>query len=72
MTIRENLKFPLRRHTKKFGTIKRHHAIGDGSLGKRGLAHTHRFDARKLSGGMKTGTHCIGENPDFDAQNYSV
>ena len=53
MTVRENLEFPLRRHTKKFGEI------GDGTplvmeaLHNVGLEHTIDLMPEELSGGMK-------------------
>ena len=53
MTVRENLEFPLRRHTKKFGYIKDTTPMVLEALKNVGLAHTINFMPEELSGGMK-------------------
>ncbi|HWS59857.1 MAG TPA: ATP-binding cassette domain-containing protein [Flavobacterium sp.] len=53
MTVRENLEFPLRRHTKKFGEIKDTTALVMEALENVGLAHTINLMPEELSGGMK-------------------
>ena len=53
MTIRENLEFPLRRHTKKFGIIKDTTPLVMEALENVGLAHTIDLMPEELSGGMK-------------------
>lgn len=53
MTIRENLEFPLRRHTKKFGVIKDTTPLVMEALENVGLAHTIDLMPEELSGGMK-------------------
>lgn len=53
MTVRENLEFPLRRHTKKFGEIKDTTPLVLEALNNVGLAHTIDFMPNELSGGMK-------------------
>lgn len=53
MTVRENLEFPLRRHTKKFGVIKDTTALVMEALENVGLAHTINLMPEELSGGMK-------------------
>ena len=53
MTVRENLEFPLRRHTKKFGVIKDTTPLVMEALGNVGLAHTINLMPEELSGGMK-------------------
>ena len=45
MTVRENLEFPLRRHTKKFGRIKDTTPMVMEALENVGLAH--KLDARR-------------------------
>jgi phospholipid/cholesterol/gamma-HCH transport system ATP-binding protein len=53
MTVRENLEFPLRRHTKKFGVIKDTTLLVIEALENVGLAHTINLMPEELSGGMK-------------------
>lgn len=53
MTVRENLEFPLRRHTKKFGVIKDTMPLVTEALENVGLAHTINLMPEELSGGMK-------------------
>jgi phospholipid/cholesterol/gamma-HCH transport system ATP-binding protein len=53
MTVRENLEFPLRRHTKKFGRIKDTTPMVMEALQSVGLAHTINLMPEELSGGMK-------------------
>jgi phospholipid/cholesterol/gamma-HCH transport system ATP-binding protein len=53
MSVRENLEFPLRRHTKKFGFIKDTKPRVMEVLESVGLAHTIDLMPNELSGGMK-------------------
>ncbi|MNX66692.1 Octopine permease ATP-binding protein P [compost metagenome] len=53
MTVRENLEFPLRRHTKKFGEIEDTTPLVLEALENVGLAHTINLMPEELSGGMK-------------------
>jgi phospholipid/cholesterol/gamma-HCH transport system ATP-binding protein len=53
MTVRENLEFPLRRHTKKFGVLKDTTPLVMEALENVGLAHTIDLMPEELSGGMK-------------------
>lgn len=53
MTVRENLEFPLRRHTKKFGVIEDTTPLVMEALENVGLAHTIDLMPEELSGGMK-------------------
>jgi phospholipid/cholesterol/gamma-HCH transport system ATP-binding protein len=53
MSVRENLEFPLRRHTKKFGFIKDTTPMVVEALESVGLAHTIDLMPNELSGGMK-------------------
>jgi phospholipid/cholesterol/gamma-HCH transport system ATP-binding protein len=53
MTVRENLEFPLRRHTKKFGVIKDTTPLVMEALENVGLGHTINLMPEELSGGMK-------------------
>lgn len=53
MTVRENLEFPLRRHTKKFGKINDATPLVTEALENVGLAHTVNLMPEELSGGMK-------------------
>jgi phospholipid/cholesterol/gamma-HCH transport system ATP-binding protein len=53
MTVRENLEFPLRRHTKKFGVIKDTTPMVMEALENVGLAHAIDLMPSELSGGMK-------------------
>ncbi len=53
MTVRENLEFPLRRHTKKFGVLKDTTPLVMEVLENVGLAHTIDLMPDELSGGMK-------------------
>lgn len=53
MTVRENLEFPLRRHTKKFGVLKDTTALVMEALESVGLAHAINLMPAELSGGMK-------------------
>jgi phospholipid/cholesterol/gamma-HCH transport system ATP-binding protein len=52
MTVRENLEFPLRRHTKKFGILK-HHSSSQEALENVGLVNAIDLMPVELSGGMK-------------------
>ena len=53
MSVRENLEFPLRRHTKKFGYIKDTTPLVMEALESVGLANTINLMPNELSGGMK-------------------
>lgn len=53
MSVRENLEFPLRRHTKKFGVISDTTPMVMEALENVGLAHTIDLMPSELSGGMK-------------------
>lgn len=53
MSVRENLEFPLRRHTKKFGVIKDTTALVMEALENVGLANAVNQMPEELSGGMK-------------------
>ena len=53
MSVRENLEFPLRRHTKKFGIIKDTTPMVIKALENVGLAHAIDLMPGELSGGMK-------------------
>lgn len=53
MSVRENLEFPLRRHTKKFGIIEDTTPMVMEALENVGLAHTIDLMPSELSGGMK-------------------
>lgn len=53
MTVRENLEFPLRRHTKKFGVIKDTTPLVMEALENVGLSNTINLMPEELSGGMK-------------------
>ncbi len=53
MSVRENLEFPLRRHTKKFGVINDTTPMVMEALENVGLAHTIDLMPSELSGGMK-------------------
>lgn len=53
MTVRENLEFPLRRHTKKFGEIVDTTLLVLEALESVGLAHAIDLMPNELSGGMK-------------------
>src|SRR6478609_4621277 len=53
MTVRENLEFPLRRHTKKFGVIEDTTPKVMEALENVGLAETINLMPSELSGGMK-------------------
>jgi len=53
MTVRENLEFPLRRHTKKFGEIEDATPLVMEALHNVGLEHTIDLMPEELSGGMK-------------------
>jgi phospholipid/cholesterol/gamma-HCH transport system ATP-binding protein len=53
MSVRENLEFPLRRHTKKFGIIKDTTPLVVEALESVGLANTIDLMPNELSGGMK-------------------
>ncbi len=53
MTVRENLEFPLRRHTKKFGIIDDTTPYVMEALENVGLGHTTELMPNELSGGMK-------------------
>lgn len=53
MTVRENLEFPLRRHTKKFGVLKDTTPLVMEALENVGLAHAVNLMPAELSGGMK-------------------
>lgn len=53
MSVRENLEFPLRRHTKKFGHLKDTTPLVMEALENVGLAHAIDLMPNELSGGMK-------------------
>jgi phospholipid/cholesterol/gamma-HCH transport system ATP-binding protein len=53
MTVRENLEFPLRRHSKKFGKNMDSEAMVVEALQNVGLAHTLDLMPAELSGGMQ-------------------
>ena len=53
MSVRENLEFPLRRHTKKFGIIEDTSSLVMEALESVGLAHAIDLMPNELSGGMK-------------------
>jgi len=53
MTVRENLEFPLRRHSKKFGKNMDTEALVIEALENVGLAHTVDLMPAELSGGMQ-------------------
>lgn len=53
MSVRENLEFPLRRHSKKFGVIKDATVLITEALENVGLADAIDLVPSKLSGGMK-------------------
>ncbi|MBU4537754.1 MAG: ATP-binding cassette domain-containing protein [Weeksellaceae bacterium] len=53
MSVRENLEFPLRRHTKKFGVLKDTTPLVVEALENVGLAHAIDLMPSELSGGMK-------------------
>lgn len=53
MSVRENLEFPLRRHTKKFGEIKNTTPMVMEALENVGLTHAIDLMPSELSGGMK-------------------
>ena len=53
MTVRENLEFPLRRHTKKFGVIEDTTPMVIEALKNVGLEKTIDLMPNELSGGMK-------------------
>jgi phospholipid/cholesterol/gamma-HCH transport system ATP-binding protein len=53
MSVRENLEFPLRRHTKKFGILKDTTPMVMEALESVGLADTIDLMPNELSGGMK-------------------
>lgn len=53
MSVRENLEFPLRRHTKKFGEIKDTTPLVMEALESVGLTHAINMMPDELSGGMK-------------------
>ena len=53
MTVRENLEFPLRRHTEKFGEQIDTEQLVIEALENVGLAHTVDLMPSELSGGMK-------------------
>jgi phospholipid/cholesterol/gamma-HCH transport system ATP-binding protein len=53
MTVRENLEFPLRRHSKKFGEIDDATPLVMEVLESVGLAHAIDLMPEELSGGMK-------------------
>lgn len=53
MSVRENLEFPLRRHTKKFGIIEDTTPMVIKALENVGLAHAIDLMPGELSGGMK-------------------
>jgi phospholipid/cholesterol/gamma-HCH transport system ATP-binding protein len=53
MSVRENLEFPLRRHTKKFGVISDTTPMVMEALENVGLAHAIDLMPNELSGGMK-------------------
>ncbi|TXE16775.1 ATP-binding cassette domain-containing protein [Psychroserpens burtonensis] len=53
MTVRENLEFPLRRHTNKFGNDMNTEKLVIEALENVGLAHAIDLMPSELSGGMK-------------------
>jgi len=53
MSVRENLEFPLRRHTKKFGVIEDTTPMVLDALESVGLGETMDLMPNELSGGMK-------------------
>lgn len=53
MSVRENLEFPLRRHTKKFGKINDTTPMVMDALNNVGLPNTINMMPDELSGGMK-------------------
>ena len=53
MSVRENLEFPLRRHTKKFGKIEDTTPLVIEALESVGLANAINLMPNELSGGMK-------------------
>jgi phospholipid/cholesterol/gamma-HCH transport system ATP-binding protein len=53
MSVRENLEFPLRRHTQKFGIIQDTTPLVMEALESVGLANTINLMPNELSGGMK-------------------
>jgi phospholipid/cholesterol/gamma-HCH transport system ATP-binding protein len=53
MSVRENLEFPLRRHTKKFGVIEDTTPLVIEALKNVGLENTMSLMPNELSGGMK-------------------
>lgn len=53
MSVRENLEFPLRRHTKKFGVLKDTTPLVMEALENVGLANAINLMPSELSGGMK-------------------
>ena len=53
MSVRENLEFPLRRHTKKFGVIKDTTPLVMEALQNVGLGNAIDLMPNELSGGMK-------------------
>ena len=53
MSVRENLEFPLRRHTKKFGVLEDTTPLVMEALENVGLAHAIDLMPSELSGGMK-------------------
>jgi phospholipid/cholesterol/gamma-HCH transport system ATP-binding protein len=53
MSVRENLEFPLRRHTKKFGVIEDTTPLVLEALRNVGLENTINLMPNELSGGMK-------------------
>lgn len=53
MSVRENLEFPLRRHTKKFGVIQDTTPLVVEALESVGLADAINLMPNELSGGMK-------------------
>lgn len=53
MSVRENLEFPLRRHTKKFGKIEDATPLVMEALESVGLANAINLMPNELSGGMK-------------------
>ena len=53
MSVRENLEFPLRRHTKKFGKVEDTTPLVMEALESVGLANAINLMPNELSGGMK-------------------
>lgn len=53
MSVRENLEFPLRRHSRKFGVIKDTTPLVTEALESVGLVHAIDLMPNELSGGMK-------------------